>query len=93
MQIKPGTFCPLIQKDCIQFQCAWFIHLRGKNPNTGADVDEYECAVKWLPVLLIENAKEVRQSAAATESFRNEVVQARNKIVEDRMRQINARHD
>ena len=32
------------------------------------------CAVTALPMLQIEVAKEVRQGAAATESFRNEVV-------------------
>jgi len=32
--------------------------------------------IKWLPMLLIENANQVRQGAAATESFRNEMVKA-----------------
>jgi hypothetical protein len=77
MELKPGTFCPLIKKDCIQMRCAFFTHLRGTNPNTGKEVDEWGCAVTWLPILLVETAKEVRQGAAATESFRNEVVRAR----------------
>ena len=33
----------------------------------------------WLPVLLIENAQQSRQTGAAVESFRNEMVEA-NKI-------------
>jgi hypothetical protein len=74
MQIKSGTFCPLIKKDCVGLQCAWFTQLRGINPQTGEPIDEWDCAVKWLPMLLIENAKEVRQGAAATESFRNEMI-------------------
>lgn len=44
----------------------------GTNPQTGVQVSEWGCAVEWLPVLLIENAKEVRQTAAAVESARNE---------------------
>jgi hypothetical protein len=48
--------------------------LRGTNPNTGKEVDEWMCAVAALPMLQIEVAKEARQGAAATESFRNEVV-------------------
>ena len=76
MQIKNGTFCPLIKKDCVQLKCAWFTCLRGTNPNTGAEVDEWVCAVAALPMLQIEVAKEARQGAAATESFRNEVVKA-----------------
>jgi hypothetical protein len=32
------------------------------------------CAVGWLPTLLIDNTNRQRQSTAAVESFRNEVV-------------------
>lgn len=76
MELKNGTFCPLIKKDCVQLKCSWFTLLRGTNPNTGKEVDEWICAVAALPMLQIEVAKEVRQGAAATESFRNEVVGA-----------------
>ena len=58
----------------MQLKCAWFTLLRGTNPNTGKEIDEWVCAVAALPMLQIEVAKEVRQGAAATESFRNEVV-------------------
>lgn len=74
MKVEQGTFCPLLKKDCIGPKCAWMVQLRGTNPNTGKDVDEHFCSIGVLPMLLIENAKEVRQGAAATESFRNEVV-------------------
>lgn len=76
MQIKPGNFCPLMHKDCIGIQCSWFTQVRGTNPNTGQEVDEWGCAVTWLPVLLIENAQQSRQAGAAIESFRNEMVEA-----------------
>lgn len=74
MKLEPGTHCPLLNKECIQFKCALWTQLRGTHPQTGEEIDEWACAIAWLPVLLIENAKEVRQGAAATESFRNEVV-------------------
>lgn len=76
VQIKPGTFCPLVSGDCKQLQCSWFTQVRGKNPNTGQDVDEWGCAIVWLPVLLIENAQQQRQTGAAVESFRNEMVRS-----------------
>jgi hypothetical protein len=81
MQRPPATFCPLVQGPCKQFDCLWWIQLRGTNPQTGAEVDEHDCAVRWLPMLLIENAKEVRQGAAATESFRNAVVREQRKVL------------
>lgn len=73
MELKPGTYCPLIKKDCIQLQCSWFTQLRGTNPNTGEPVDNWGCAVTWLPMLLIENSQQQRQTGAAVESFRNEM--------------------
>ena len=76
MEIKPGNYCPLIKKDCIGLQCAWFTQVRGHNPNTGKEVDEWACAITWLPVLLIENSQQQRSTGAAVESFRNEMVKA-----------------
>ena len=73
MQLENGTFCPLIQGDCKKLECVWFTRVAGKDPNTGKQVDEYGCAVAWLPTLLIENAQQSRQAGAAVESFRNEV--------------------
>ena len=74
MELKPGTFCPLIKKDCIQLQCSWFTQLRGTNPNTGEPVDNWGCAITWLPMLLVENSQQQRQTGSAVESFRNEMV-------------------
>ncbi len=82
MELKPGKYCPLLKKDCIQLGCHWFIQVRGTDPQTGKDVDEWGCAISWLPVLLIENAQQTRQVSAATESFRNEMVRANEATVE-----------
>ena len=74
MASKKATFCPLIKKDCVEHKCLWFTQVRGQNPNTGEPLDEWGCAMNLLPVLLIENARQQRSTAAAVESFRNETV-------------------
>lgn len=74
MKLERGNYCPLIKKDCIGLQCTWFTQMRGSNPNTGEEVDEYACAIAWLPMLLTENSQQQRQTGAAVESFRNEMV-------------------
>jgi len=56
------------------FDCAWFVQMRGTDPNSGKEVDDYACAMAWTPMLLIENAAQSRQTGAAVESFRNEMV-------------------
>lgn len=76
MQLKNGTFCPLIKKDCVELKCAWFTRIQGYDMNTGAQVDEYQCAVTLMPMLLVENSGQQRQTGAAVESFRNEMVKA-----------------
>lgn len=42
--------------------------------NTGEEVDHWDCAIAWMPTLMINTANEARKGVAATESFRNEVV-------------------
>lgn len=81
MDIKTVVSCPLGSKckevkDGKIHQCAWFTKLVGKNPNTGEAVDEYGCAISWLPILLIENSKQQLSTSAAVESFRNEMVES-----------------
>jgi len=82
MKLEQGKFCPLIGKDCIGIQCSWFTQIRGINPQTGEEVDEWECAVKMMPILLIENSQMQRQTGAAIESFRNETVKSTMKAQE-----------
>ena len=75
-----GDFCPLIKKKCKEHECKFFIQVMGKNPNTGQDVSEWNCAVSWLPMLLIEGSQQTRQAGAAIESFRNEVVKTQTQL-------------
>jgi hypothetical protein len=77
MKLQPKSNCPLNNfEPCKQLDCAWFTQVRGTNPNTGDAIDEYGCAVSWLPVMLVENSQQQRQTGAAVESFRNEMVKA-----------------
>lgn len=76
MRIEQGTFCPLIKKECVGLKCAWFTRVQGYDKNTGKEVDEYQCAITWMPMLLVENSGTQRETGAAVESFRNEMVKA-----------------
>ena len=75
-QLKQDDFCPLIQDKCKKLGCSWYTQIRGANPQTGEAVDEWGCAVTWLPMLLIETSQQSRSTGAAVESFRNEMVKA-----------------
>lgn len=77
MKLEPKSNCPLDNfNPCRQMDCAWFMKVRGTNPNTGEEIDDYGCSMAWLPVLMIENSQQQRSTGAAVESFRNEMVKA-----------------
>ena len=77
MKIEAKANCPLDKfKPCRQMECAWFLKVNGTNPNTGEAVEDWGCAMAWLPILTIENSQMQRQTGAAVESFRNEMVKA-----------------
>ena len=77
MKIEAKPNCPLDNfNPCRQLDCAWFMKIRGANPNTGEEIDEWGCSMAWLPVLMIENSQQQRQTGSAVESFRNEMVKA-----------------
>ena len=56
--------------------CAWFIEIHGTHPNTGEPLKDWGCAMAMMPMMLIENARQQHSTAAAVESFRNEMVKA-----------------
>lgn len=80
----PGFTCPLMRKDVSEVchKCDWYVQLRGTNPNTGEPVqDEWGCAVTMNLLVSVHVAQETRQTGAAIESFRNEVVRQHQAIV------------
>lgn len=73
-----GLICPLHKQDMskVCHRCPLWTQVRGKNPQSGDDVDHWNCAIAWLPMMLVENSQMQRQTGAAVESFRNEMVKA-----------------
>lgn len=57
-----------------EFDCPKFVRLAGANPQTGETLDKFGCVDSFLPLLMLENSQQQRQTAAAVESFRNEMV-------------------
>lgn len=88
--MKKGNYCPLLKKTCIENKCAWFTQVRGVNPNTGEPVDEWQCVVNMVPILMIENSQQQRHTAAAVESFRNESVKQNDVLTRVIAQGINA---
>ena len=78
--------CPMMGgQECVEdgairngelVKCRFWINVMGKHPQTGETISNGDCAMAWVPVLLIENSKVNRETGAAVESFRNEMTAA-----------------
>jgi hypothetical protein len=77
---KKEPICPLFKKECLGDGCMFWTHLLGTHPQTGQSIDQFDCSIKWLPMLLVENARHTRGAQAAVESMRNEVVQRQDAL-------------
>ena len=73
--------CPFTGDECYQHGCELYVNVQGTNPNTGLDVSEWRCTFAWLPMLMIEGSQQGRQTGAAVESFRNEMVKGNDKFM------------
>ena len=77
MKIEPKANCPLNNfEPCKMLDCAWFIEIHGKHPQTGDPLKDWGCAMAMMPMMLIENARQQHSTAAAVESFRNDMVKS-----------------
>jgi hypothetical protein len=74
-----GSECEEIKDNKIH-RCMWYTAVRGTNPNTGEDVDEWNCAIAWGPILQIETSQTQRGVSTALESFRNETVKGQKEF-------------
>ena len=92
MSLEIETTCPLGStceevKDGKIHRCAWYTKLVGKNPQSEEHIDEWACAIAWLPMLQVEMSQTNRGQTHALESFRNETVKGQtafNALVEKR---------
>ena len=86
--------CPLGAKceDVIngeRIRCMWSMKLRGVNANTGEEVDEWGCAMVFNVTVALENTQMQRQTGAAVESLRNNVVKQGAALLPTAVKRIN----
>lgn len=55
-------------------KCPKWVRVTGLDPQSGNPVDHYGCNDTFAPMLMVENSQMQRQTGAAVESFRNEML-------------------
>jgi hypothetical protein len=81
-----GNECETVKGKKIM-RCAWYTKIVGLDSNTGKEVDDWACAMSWLPMLQVEMSNTNRGQTAALESFRNEAAKGQeefNQLVKKR---------
>ena len=74
-QKTPEPLCPDFKSPCLKHGCIAWKHVVGLDPQTGKEVDVFDCAkYNWDHKIQIQVAQKVNQVAACIESLRNEVV-------------------
>lgn len=63
-------------------QCPKWIQILGAHPQTGEQLNKWGCTDTIIPFLLLENSKLQRETGAAVESFRNEMVRMNQPYLE-----------
>ncbi len=73
--------CPLTGDDCMEHKCEWYINVMGQHPQSGESINKFGCAMSFLPMLMIENSQQQRQTSASIQSFRNEMVKGNEELL------------
>ena len=79
-EIEIETTCPLGStceeiKDGKIHRCAWYTKVIGKDPQSDKDIENWACAMAWMPMLMVEMSQTNRGQTSTLESFRNETIQ------------------
>lgn len=74
-----GSKCEEVKNNKIH-RCRWYINIRGKHPQTEEVVDQWDCAMAWMPLVMVENAQTNRGQTQALESFRNEMAKGQKEF-------------
>ena len=76
-------------KDGKIYRCRWYVKLVGTDPQTGNPIDEFRCTQEWSVIMDVENTQQVKQTGAAIESFRNNMVAQNNVLLNSTTKLIN----
>lgn len=90
-----GTFCPLWRKSRhkVCHTCAWWMQVIGKNPQTGHDVNQWNCAITFMPMLQIETTMAERHTTQTVDELRKEVKESHDVAMVGSLHRLNERMD
>jgi hypothetical protein len=55
-------------------KCVWWKHVTGKDPQSEKQLDLFDCAIAWMPVIGLENSQRIMHVGVATQEVRNTLI-------------------
>lgn len=74
-----GSKCEEI-KDNKLYRCHWYTEVMGKNPQSTETINEWRCAIAWLPILTIEMSQTNRGQTQAIGFLQKEMTQGQKEF-------------
>lgn len=72
---------PEKKQGCIQHECEFYINIMGAHPQTGELVNDFRCSIAFLPILLVENSNQQRQTAHEVGKVANQIHRSRSEFI------------
>ena len=69
-----GSRCEEIKNDVLH-RCRWMVKLIGKDPQSQNDIDEWNCAIAWIPLMMVEVGQGIRGTTESVVSMRDATVE------------------
>ncbi len=61
-------------------KCRWWQHIQGKDPQSDKFIDQWDCAIAWMPTIGLEGAQQSRQCGASVDKVANHVSEVKSNI-------------
>jgi hypothetical protein len=72
--------CPYVQGPCLEHGCEFYQNVIGTEPQSGAPINQFACAINLIPMLLIELSKQTYSVGAAVESRGNDTIESLQRL-------------
>lgn len=69
---QKDDLCGFDKEPCIKHRCHHWQHMLGKHPQTGAELDQWDCVFNLQTIIMLNVGKQVNDLGASIDSFRNE---------------------
>ena len=77
-----GLVCPFHRKDTskVCHVCPLWTQVRGADPQSGREIDDWRCAMAWLPTLILDGSQQTRQTGASADKVATEVAKVATEV-------------